>query len=312
MARKEINIFGTSFLDLLSGALGAVIILFIIVPKMTQTDMELLDRVKQVELLAGEVEELVDRLENSIPKDLMQEIEFELSELRSKIQELQNRVSELTLDVKRLNDENIELKEQVAQQQELIAELQQRLEEAELRAKESENRARVAERELEHSQESRTVNSVEQVLGVFSKFGILCRWKQTDVDVDLGVQRFGSDPEHCWRMYPSKKWGILGEDVRERGFDEAERFELFYVPEIYPETYTAWVDIYNGSSGTRAVIDATLIFHPGKPDEQRYSVPQFELSGSSSHCFVTFRLSDSGFEVLPHREPIWGEGVVVK
>ena len=31
MARKEINVFGASFLDLLSGALGAVIILYILV-----------------------------------------------------------------------------------------------------------------------------------------------------------------------------------------------------------------------------------------------------------------------------------------
>ncbi len=35
MARKEINVFGTSFLDLLSGALAAVIILFVIVPKLS-------------------------------------------------------------------------------------------------------------------------------------------------------------------------------------------------------------------------------------------------------------------------------------
>ncbi|MCL2074293.1 MAG: hypothetical protein FWH18_10245 [Marinilabiliaceae bacterium] len=34
MQRKEINIFSISFLDLLSGALGAVLILFIIIPKM--------------------------------------------------------------------------------------------------------------------------------------------------------------------------------------------------------------------------------------------------------------------------------------
>jgi len=35
MRRREINIFSISFLDLLSGALGAVLILFIIIPKMT-------------------------------------------------------------------------------------------------------------------------------------------------------------------------------------------------------------------------------------------------------------------------------------
>ena len=49
MARQEINIFGTSFLDLLSGALAAVIILFIIIPKMTKEDVELLEKVKEIQ-----------------------------------------------------------------------------------------------------------------------------------------------------------------------------------------------------------------------------------------------------------------------
>ena len=39
MAKKDINIFGTSFLDLLSGALASVIILFVIVPKKTSSDV---------------------------------------------------------------------------------------------------------------------------------------------------------------------------------------------------------------------------------------------------------------------------------
>lgn len=305
MARKEINIFGTSFLDLLSGALGAVIILFIIVPKMTQSDVELIEKVKQVEALAVDVEELVERLENSIPKELLEEIESELEELKSTIEQLQQRVTELSEDVKRLSEENLELKEQNEQQKEEIEELRARLAAAEARAE-------VVERELEEKSREETVNRVEEVLGVFAKFGILCRWSETNADVDMGVQRFGGEPEHCWRMYPSKKWGILGEDVRERGFDEEERFELFYVPEIYPDTYTAWVNIYDGSAGRSARINATLVFHPGKPDEQRYDVPTFEISGNSARCFVTFRLTNSGFEILPHREPIWGEGRVVK
>ena len=45
MPKKEINIFSISFLDLLSGALGAVIILYIIIPKLNAEEIELLDEV---------------------------------------------------------------------------------------------------------------------------------------------------------------------------------------------------------------------------------------------------------------------------
>jgi len=40
-ARKEINIFSVSFLDLLSGALGAVLLLFVIIPKNASTEGEI-------------------------------------------------------------------------------------------------------------------------------------------------------------------------------------------------------------------------------------------------------------------------------
>ena len=56
MARKEINIFGTSFLDLLSGALAAVIILFIIVPKMTQENIDAIEKVKKIEAVVESID----------------------------------------------------------------------------------------------------------------------------------------------------------------------------------------------------------------------------------------------------------------
>ena len=111
---------------------------------------------------------------------------------------------------------------------------------------------------------------------------------------------------------PNKKWGILGQDVRERIDDGEQHFELFYVPEINSGVYTAWVNIYEGSRGQNAHMKCILIFHPGKPDEQREEIPAFNLSQGRLKCFVTFRLTENGFEILSHREPIWGNGKVIK
>jgi restriction endonuclease S subunit len=59
MSRKEINIFNMSFLDLLSGALGAVLILFIIIPKMTAEQQ---NELEQAEAQNEQVKELKEEL----------------------------------------------------------------------------------------------------------------------------------------------------------------------------------------------------------------------------------------------------------
>lgn len=299
MAKKEINIFGTSFLDLLSGALAAVIILFVIVPKKTQADVDIIEKFKEVEVIASDIEDLTEKLKNSVPKEVLEQIQAELSELEKKIEELQNRLSQLEADAKVLTEENRNLKQTVQQQQEEIDELKKQLAEATERIREAEK-------------SNSKANTVEKTLGVFAKFGILCRWEETNADVDIGVQRFGSNPEQCWRMYPSKPWGILGEDVRERDFDEEERFELFYVPKIYPDVYTAFLKVYDNSIGQNASVMATMIFHPGKSDEQRYEIGPISATKQHQTCFVTFQLNGNGFTILGHREPLWGGGKVIK
>lgn len=299
MGRKEINLFGTSFLDLLSGALGAVIILFVLVPKMTRTEVEMLDKVKTIEAIAVDLDELIDKLENSVPKELLEQIEKELSAMKDRIARLQTQLSELEHIADAVTKENTALREKVSEQQEEIDRLKKQLSD-------------VSNRVQEIEENNHTANTVEKTLGVFARFGILCRWEETDADVDIGVQKFGTDEGQCWRMHPSKPWGILGEDVRERVEDTRERFELFYVPEIHPDVYTAWTNIYEHSPGMCANVYCTLIFHPGQPDEQRHEIGPIVLSGSQTKCFVTFRLTAYGFEILPHREPLWGNGRVVK
>lgn len=299
MARREINIFGTSFLDLLSGALGAVIILFIIVPKMTRAEQDVLKKVQELEVVAGNIYDVLTKLENSVPKEYLEKIKTDLDQLKNHSETLQKELGELKEQVRNLQDENEELKRSI---------IEKDIELEELREKVSDTA-----KQLERAkQRNSAANTVEKTLGVFAKFGVLCRWEETDSDVDIGVQKYGSSPDQCWRMHPSKTWGILGEDVRERDFDENERFELFYVPKIVPDVYTVFAKVYDGSRGTNANIAATLIFHPGKEDESRYEIPSVPVSKQKNTWFVTFRLTDIGFEILPLREPIWGGGKVIK
>lgn len=304
MARKDINIFGTSFLDLLSGALAAVIILFVVVPKGVQEDPELVKQVQELRTVSNDVKDAIDKIKNSVPKDVFDKIKNEIEVAQNKLKELNGKIEKLEEDIKKISSENANLKEKVKQQQEEIEKLKKQVQDLAV--------ALNAERE-ENKKANSTANTVEKTLGVFAKFGVLCKWNEMDADVDIGVQKFGEPQEHCWRNYPSKKWGILGEDVRERVEEDAkERFELFYVPQIFPDEYTLWVNIYDGSMAGSANVTCIFVFHPGKQDEIKREVGPIAVSKGRVKLVATFRLSNSGFEMLELREPIWGTGKVVK
>ena len=92
-ARKEINVFGTSFLDLLSGALAAVIILFVIVPKMSSADQEALREIQEAEVQVTDLAEMVRQLENSVPHEQFDAIMQQIEDLQNTIERLSEQVS---------------------------------------------------------------------------------------------------------------------------------------------------------------------------------------------------------------------------
>lgn len=296
MTKKTINIFGTSFLDLISGALAAVIILFVIVPKKTQQEINQLEQVHQLEQKVIDIHEAIERIEHSVSFDEYRQVQKQLDSIDNQLEQLSEQLQETEQIVSELQEDNRQQALQIAEQERLIGELQQALEDI----------------KQEQQDVERTANTIETTLGVFAEFGIICRWNDPNVDVDLGIQRFGANPEQCWRNYPSKPWGILGEDVRERDNDGTERFELFYVPNIYPGEYTAWVDVYTGSRGGSTTVNSTLIFHPGKQDEKRIEIPPFTVTKQAYSFIATFQLSKYDVEILNHREPVWGNGVTIK
>ena len=113
MARKEINIFGTSFLDLLSGALGAVIILFVIVPKMSTHDQETIQELEELNIQVSEISSIMEQLENSVPADLYQQLEQQIEDMRNTIASLTAHVEALQARNEALEEENQRLQQQI-------------------------------------------------------------------------------------------------------------------------------------------------------------------------------------------------------
>lgn len=124
MARKEINIFNVSFLDLLSGALGAVIILYIIIPKMTASEQETLKTLEALQVEAQQVGDMMSQLKNSVDKELFEQLE-------QKIQSIQENVEKLTQQVTEMSAQLKDAKEKLAECQEQLEELKNVKEELE-------------------------------------------------------------------------------------------------------------------------------------------------------------------------------------
>lgn len=103
MAKKDIQVFGLSFLDLLSGALAAVIILFVVVPKMSSDEQAILDEMEQLEMDVESFRAVMEELKSSIDADVY-------AQVMQTIDDMENHLNQLS--------------EQVASQQELIAELE--------------------------------------------------------------------------------------------------------------------------------------------------------------------------------------------
>lgn len=100
MARKELNIFGVSFLDLLSGALGAVIILYIIIPKMSHDEQETLKTLEELQVQATEVQSMIEKLENSVDKAVFKELQEQIKSMQDQIVILTEQVKEMQIQLK--------------------------------------------------------------------------------------------------------------------------------------------------------------------------------------------------------------------
>lgn len=280
MKRGDINIFGTSFLDLLSGALAAVIILFIIVPKMSQQQVEVLAEIERLNVQVEELDQMAERLREYVPPEIMQELEQQMNDLRQTISNLESRVEDLQERLSAAEAENQRLREEVerlSQCCENNGELQSEIER--LREENEELRERVAE--LESTRQDGQGISDGKVFGIDADVGVTCLWAE-NIDIDLFVKNIATD-EVCYFGNKTTNFGNLSEDITSRGADD-DRFELFYQKRPIPGRYHIYINIYrdqsfNGAGKSRtATVNGYVVMNPGKRNQIKIPYNQKYLS----------------------------------
>lgn len=278
MTRQEINIFGTSFLDLLSGALGAVIILFIIVPKMTAEQQNVLEEIERMNVQVEELNSLMARLQSSVPQDIYDEIQQQIEELQNIVTDLTERVQQMQEHLAEVESENQRLREELVHQQDIQqqnGQLQQRIQELEARLQ-------------EQQQTGGQGISDGKVFGMDAELGVVCMWPE-NVDVDLYVKNT-SNGEVCYFNAKNRSFGSLLEDVTSRNSPDDDRYELFYQKKIVPGTYQIYVNIYNGQNsrwnGMPAHVEGYIVMFPGRQNQVKLPYRQIVLTQAGQNTVI--------------------------
>ncbi len=123
MKKQDLNVFNISFLDLMTGAFAAVIILFIVVPKLNLEDREAIEKLKKLKVEMQEMDSIVLRLKASIPEREYNALSGQIGKMQSTLGELEKEIEDLRT---KLKQERLE-KEQL---QALVTDLEQQLADA--------------------------------------------------------------------------------------------------------------------------------------------------------------------------------------
>ena len=194
MAKKQINVFGASFLDLLSGALGAVIILYVIVPKMEIP----IEEFEEQQRLAEEIAALgisIDEISEMIPQSDYEQMVEQLSAIEEANSRLQGEVRRL--------ETRLEQFETSPDQEDLIAELESQI--SELEEKVENVRSELSECEAGRAD---CESDLEKIEGDARFLVVVMSWSTANHDVDLHVV----DPDGNEFMYSSRSFeGVEGE-----------------------------------------------------------------------------------------------------
>ncbi len=254
MARKEFNIFTVSFIDLLSGALAAVIILFIIVPKLDRSRIEALKILDKLEIEATEIENIIKELETSIDEVTYNEVIAKIKIHQQNIEELEEQVAEMQERLADCETENETLKTQLAESTESLEKSQQQLQQAQNELN-----------EMKRLQPRGGGGSGAALYGVSPKFAIIIDWRE-NVDVDLYMKN-NSNGQWCYYSQQYTEFARYFEDVQTRQQQNDDRFEMIFQNQIVEGNYDIYIHLYTQTGS--AVVKGYVVLNPFAENEQK-------------------------------------------
>lgn len=287
---RNINIFSISFLDLLSGALAAVIILFIIVPKLDAESLDAIEILAELNLRSDELAEMVDQLEDSVDRQIYEELQARIRDMQNALEQARNVVGELESENETLLEEVKNISSELTETIDELTQAQQDLQNTNDEI--TDLKQRISELEEEVRKQDDMGSGHTALLGVSAEFAILAFWTE-DVDIDIHFTNLSSG-EVCNFRNDVTPFGRLLEDITSSPGEEG--YELIYQQELMTGRYMIevhWYDYHSRSIYSAINVDIEIIFMPFKANEQIIRKSK-SLTGGTLTFITNITINQSG------------------
>lgn len=291
MSKKEIALFNVSFLDLLSGALAAVILLFILVPK-TASDT-LPPSIEEARSSARELDSLLQRVKGNIPEEeyraimdrssslqaslgkieadykrllgLKQELGERLAEIDSLNRSLQDSVRQQAAEITNRQERIEELLEHIRQLEEIIRDLEERLNTTVQLPTLPEDKEYV-EKTKGDTLVKREIIEDDPTKGIYAfgfnpPMGIRIDWSEKEVAVQLILEN--EKGQYVDALDRNRSWGTQAKLPSK--IVSTPHMVILQKNEIVPGVYKVYANI-NKKTSPPAMVSGMITLNPPQPE----------------------------------------------
>ena len=288
MPKRELNIFNVSFIDLLSGALAAVVILLLIIPKSSYENQEIQEIIAELELDVSRITELVNNELMNISAEVYQELLGLVEEMESTIEGLKSTILTQNQYIAELEN-NVEI---------MTAE-NERLQQALDAMNNRYNELEAAHSELQADLNSDNIQagskSLKFLFGTNADFAILYRWSE-DLDFDIYLKE-NITGEVCYFRNTPTSFARLLEDIQKSTGEEGSEVIYMGLNELKTGNYTLMVKVY--TEGGRSTPKGQIFLYPNSSRERKIDLPRQSYSYSVNPINVCdFQITSSDIRIV--------------
>jgi hypothetical protein len=296
MQRKEINVFSMSFLDLLSSALAAVIILFIIVPKSDIQTQVADEAITELKTQFIEIDSIIQALSQTMSQEEIAEIIKSTGNMKTTIFKLEDATITLKNRLQETKQQNEELRLRI---RDVEKQLRKYMQEEEKRTKNARTSTPSQKTEVastnppssasqsNHSSESEAQSAVNSestpsqisgkgdfMFGLNPAFAVMLTWEDEKADIDLYLAHEG---RFCDGQNRSTSFGKF---VKMPKKFVTTPNEAIIQKEIKPGIYEIYAHLYRPKSGT-ASFNGFVAINPPNGNPKKIDFGPIEISSTA-------------------------------
>lgn len=247
MARKEIQVFSISFLDVLSGALGAVLLLYIIVPRLNISEEEFEEQAK----LAETVKELglqIQDIRTVVPGEIFDNLQNQMATLEEARQALEQQISRLQVELRQSRQATAEAQQVASQLKTEVSVLQAQALQS---ASHAQSEISDLERQIQQYQEE-----LEKLEGEGRFILVTLSWPTELHDVDLHIMSpWGDEFYFNKKTYPGQPGELTLDNKNGPGL------EVWAIKQPPVGTYEVYAKLFDRKGNSENAPVSVTVYH---------------------------------------------------